>query len=120
MPKRAAVDLNRLNVDLCFLRFRGLLCCDLFYRAGWKIEADLTVLGIEGEVGVELALGAVGDEAFEDVGPAKAERMITWRKKNGGFKRIADIRRVKGFGYKTFKRLEPYLDVAGPTTLTTQ
>jgi competence ComEA-like helix-hairpin-helix protein len=51
------------------------------------------------------------------VGPAKAERIVTWRKKNGGFRRIADIRRVKGFGYKTFKRLEPFLDVAGATTL---
>src|SRR5690242_10058366 len=38
------------------------------------------------------------------VGPAKAERIVAWRKKNGGFKRVADLRRVKGFGYKTFKR----------------
>jgi competence ComEA-like helix-hairpin-helix protein len=51
------------------------------------------------------------------VGPSKAERIITWRKKNGGFKRIADLRRVKGFGYKTFKRLEPFLDITGETTL---
>ena len=51
------------------------------------------------------------------VGPAKAERIVAWRKKNGGFKRVADLRRVKGFGYKTFKRLEPYLDIKGDTTL---
>lgn len=51
------------------------------------------------------------------VGPAKAERIVIWRKKNGGFKRTADLRRVKGFGYKTFKRLEPLLDVRGDTTL---
>jgi competence ComEA-like helix-hairpin-helix protein len=51
------------------------------------------------------------------VGPSKAERIVTWRKKNGGFKRTADLRRVKGFGYKTFKKLEPFLDIKGDTTL---
>jgi competence protein ComEA len=51
------------------------------------------------------------------VGPAKAERIVAWRKKNGAFRRTADLRRVKGFGYKTFKRLEPFLDIKGDTTL---
>ena len=51
------------------------------------------------------------------VGPSKAERIVTWRKKNGGFKRVADLRRVKGFGYRTFKKLEPFLDIKGDTTL---
>ena len=54
------------------------------------------------------------------VGPSKAERVVAWRKKNGGFKRIADLRRVKGFGYKTFKRLEPFLDIKGDNTLVAQ
>lgn len=51
------------------------------------------------------------------IGPAKAERIVAWRKRNGAFRRPADLRRVKGFGYKTFKRLEPYLDVKGDSTL---
>lgn len=51
------------------------------------------------------------------IGPSKAERIVAWRKRNGGFKRPADLRRVKGFGYKTFKRLEPFLDIRGETTL---
>jgi competence ComEA-like helix-hairpin-helix protein len=51
------------------------------------------------------------------VGPSKAERIVAWRKKNGGFKRPADLRHVKGFGYKTFKKLEPFLDIKGDTTL---
>lgn len=55
--------------------------------------------------------------ALPTVGPAKAERIVAWRKKNGAFKRTADLRRVKGFGYKTFKRLEPFLDIKGDTTL---
>src|SRR5690606_31956539 len=51
------------------------------------------------------------------VGPAKAERIVAWRQKYGAFKRVADLRKVRGFGYKSFKKLEPYLDVKGETTL---
>lgn len=51
------------------------------------------------------------------VGPSKAERVVAWRGKHGPFKRTADLRKVKGFGYKTLKKLEPYLDVKGDSTL---
>ena len=43
------------------------------------------------------------------VGAVKAARIVAWREKNGGFKRPADLRKVKGFGYKMLKRLEPYI-----------
>ncbi|HTJ42720.1 MAG TPA: helix-hairpin-helix domain-containing protein [Kofleriaceae bacterium] len=51
------------------------------------------------------------------VGPTKADRIVDWRTKHGAFKRVADLRHVKGFGFKTLKKLEPYLDVKGENTL---
>jgi comEA protein len=47
------------------------------------------------------------------IGPAKAERIVSFRNRYGPFRRVADLRKVKGFGYKTLKRLEPFLDVKG-------
>ena len=72
------------------------------------------------ELAGKLNLNAATEEQLmllPTVGPSKAERIVTWRKKNGGFKRVADLRRVKGFGYRTFKKLEPFLDIKGDTTL---
>ena len=51
------------------------------------------------------------------IGPSKAERVVAWRGKHGPFKRVQDLRKVKGFGYKTLKKLEPNLDVKGESTL---
>jgi competence protein ComEA len=92
--------------------------------------AARTMLGEDGErppkksarkeLGGKLNLNTASEEQLlmlPTVGPAKADRIVAWRKKNGGFKRVADLRRVKGFGYKTFKRLEPFLDIKGDTTL---
>lgn len=51
------------------------------------------------------------------VGPAKADRVVAFRKANGAFKRVKDLRRVKGFGYKSLQKLEKYLATSGATTL---
>lgn len=51
------------------------------------------------------------------VGPSKAERVVAWRTRHGPFRRVADLRRVKGFGYKSLRKLEAHLDTKGTTTL---
>ena len=52
------------------------------------------------------------------IGPAKAQRIVAWRARNGRFRRIKDLRRVKGFGRKTVLKLFPYLTIDGLTTAT--
>jgi len=49
------------------------------------------------------------------VGPSKANAIIEYRS-NREFKKVDDLMRVKGIGRKTFKKIQPYLTVEGPTT----
>ena len=45
------------------------------------------------------------------IGPKIADRIISYRKTNGPFKNIEEIKNVKGIGSKTFERLAPYIKV---------
>lgn len=47
------------------------------------------------------------------VGPAMAARIVEYREKTGGFKKIEELMNVKGVGEKTFLKLKP-LVVVGP------
>jgi competence ComEA-like helix-hairpin-helix protein len=50
------------------------------------------------------------------VGPSKAAAVLAFRKKYGAFKKVEDLSKVKGFSYKTLKKLKPYLALSGATT----
>jgi len=45
------------------------------------------------------------------IGPAMAQRIITWREQNGPFERIEDLLNVRGIGVKTLEKLRPYIAV---------
>ena len=43
------------------------------------------------------------------VGPALAERIIEFRKKNGPFRRAEDLLKVRGIGEKSFQKIRPHV-----------
>jgi competence protein ComEA len=43
------------------------------------------------------------------VGQKTAERIVAFRKQNGGFRRAEEVMGVKGIGEKGFKKLQPFL-----------
>jgi len=45
------------------------------------------------------------------IGPVMAKRLLEFRATNGGFKRLQDLRQVKGIGVKTYEKLAPLLVV---------
>ena len=48
------------------------------------------------------------------VGPKMAERIIDYRQKSGGFKKIEDLMNVSGVGEKSFLKMKPLITVTVP------
>ena len=69
----------------------------------------------EGVINIQTA-SAEELQRLPGIGPSKAEAIIAQRTRTP-FRRVEDILRVRGIGRATFRRLRPYLSVAGPSTL---
>lgn len=53
-------------------------------------------------------------ERLPGVGPTTAARIIEYRQKNGGFKKIEELMNVRGIGEKAFLKMKNQLTVAAP------
>jgi competence protein ComEA len=77
------------------------------------IASLLPVLAFAGPVDINKADAATIAKELSGIGLSRAQAIVAYREKNGNFKTIEDLRKVKGIGAKTLERNRPNLRLDG-------
>lgn len=69
-----------------------------------------TLLVNEIEVQISINEAAISELVnLPGIGPSIAQRIVEYRDVNGKFKKLEDVKKVKGIGDKLFQKILPYI-----------
>ena len=88
-------------------------CVSAFAADVQQAAAPAGVVNINTADAAQLAL-------LPRVGMKAAQRVVEYRTQHGPFAKKTDLMQVKGFGEKSFERLNPYITLEGKSTLTSK
>lgn len=77
-------------------------------RQGPEGKPDEEKEGLKKRVNVNKA-GREVLKTLPGIGPAYSKRIILYRQKNGGFKTIGELKKIKGIGPKRLEKLKPFV-----------
>lgn len=100
-----------------------LLTCGALTMCAWLISVPFAsaqqatgATAVPAKATINLNTATQADlESLPGVGPRMAERILEYRQKNGGFKKVEELMNVKGIGEKAFLKLKPLVAVPPKT-----
>ena len=92
-----------------------MLAASLVQAAGQKDGSQAAKATASASAPVNLNTATMSQlESLPGIGPKTAERIIDYREKAGGFKKIEELMNVQGVGEKSFLKLKDLITVTPP------